>query len=69
MMHFHILLYKGTIKAGFPVAFSLLVSIALAIVLVVLALPKVSLYGNKPLYSKIAFTITLLICLIGFPSG
>jgi vancomycin permeability regulator SanA len=69
MLHFHILLYKGTIKAGFPVAFSLIVSTALAIVLIALVLPKVGLYGNKPLSSKIAFTITLLICLIGFPLG
>jgi uncharacterized SAM-binding protein YcdF (DUF218 family) len=69
MMHFHILLYKGTIKAGFPLAFSLFVSIALGIVLIALALPKVGLYGNKPLSSKIAFTITLLICLVGFPLG
>jgi uncharacterized SAM-binding protein YcdF (DUF218 family) len=69
ILHFHILLYNGTIKAGFPVAFSLLVSIALAIVLIALALRKVSLYGDKPLSSKIAFIITLLICLIGFPLG
>ncbi|MHC4735303.1 MAG: YdcF family protein [Planctomycetota bacterium] len=69
MLHFHILLYKGTIKAGFPVAFSLIVSTALAIVLIALALRPKSFYYNKALSSKIVFTITLLICLVGFPLG
>ncbi len=69
ILNFHILLYRGTIKAGFPVAFSLIVSIALVIVLIALALPKVSLYDSKPLSSKITFVSTLLICLVGFPLG
>lgn len=69
ILNFHILLYRGTIKAGFPVAFSLIVSIALLIILIALALPKVSLYDNKHLSSKIAFVSTLFVCLVGFPLG
>jgi len=69
ILNFHILLYKRTIKAGFPVAFSLLVSIALAIVLIALARRPKSLYGSKALSSRIVFTATLLICLVGFPLG
>ena len=67
ILNFHILLYKRTIKAGFPVAFSLLVSIALAIILIALARRPKSLYGSKALSSRIVFTTTLLICLVGFP--
>lgn len=69
ILHFHILLYKGTIKAGFPLAFSFLVSIALAIVLVAIALRPKNFYLNKPLSSKPILAATLLICLIGFPLG
>jgi len=69
ILHFHILLNRGTIIARFPVAFSLLVSIALAIILISLTLRPKSFYLNNPFSSKLILTATLLICLIGFPLG
>lgn len=66
---FYILLNKGTITAGFPVAFSLIVSTAITIVLVALVAEKGKLQGKKVLLTKIVFIATVAMCLVGFPLG
>lgn len=69
VVHFHILLGRGTINAGFPVAFSLFVSTALAVVIIALAVRKLKFGTNKGLPAKIVLIVTLITCLVGFSLG
>ena len=67
---FYVLLGQGTIAAGFPVAFSLFVSAALAIVLAAAAVGKPKLRSSmKGAASKAVFVATIVVCLIGFTLG
>jgi len=69
VVNFYVLLGRGTITAGFPVAFSLIVSTAITIVLVALVAEKGKLQGKKVLLTKIVFVATVAACLVGFPLG
>lgn len=69
VVNFYVLLGRRTITAGFPVAFSLIVSTAITIVLVALVVEKRKLQGKKVLLTKIVFIATVATCLVGFPLG
>jgi vancomycin permeability regulator SanA len=67
---FYVLLGRGTIAAGFPVAFSLFVSAALVIVPFGILGGKPKLRGSmRGAMSKAVFVSTLAVCLIGFTLG
>ncbi|MHC4620464.1 MAG: YdcF family protein [Planctomycetota bacterium] len=67
VVRFYVLVGRGVITAGFPVAFSLLVSMALVIVLMGLALWMPKSRVNTGTTSKIIFAVTSAVCLVGFP--
>jgi uncharacterized SAM-binding protein YcdF (DUF218 family) len=63
---FYVLLGRGAISAGFPVAFSLLVSLALLVVLVSLAMRGTASFARKGRFGRVVFAVTLGVCLVGF---
>jgi uncharacterized SAM-binding protein YcdF (DUF218 family) len=67
MVTFYVLLARGTIGAGFPVAFSLLVSLALLVVLFGLGVTRTRSFCKKGQSGKIVFAMTFAACLVGFP--
>jgi uncharacterized SAM-binding protein YcdF (DUF218 family) len=70
VVNFYVLLGRGTIRAGFPVAFSLFVSAALAIVFAAAAAGKPKLGARmRGAAPKTAFVATIVVCLIGFTLG
>ncbi len=64
---FYILLARRTITASCPVAFSLLVGIALLLVLIGVATTRTKSRIPPLLSAKLVFALTLLILLLGFP--
>jgi vancomycin permeability regulator SanA len=64
---FYILLVRPTISAGCPVAFSLLVAIALLLVLISVAATRTKSPISGSLSAKLTFAVTLLVLLVGFP--
>jgi vancomycin permeability regulator SanA len=67
---FYVLLGRGTIAAGLPVAFSLFVSAALVIVFSGISGEKPKLRGSlRGAASKSVFVATIAACLVGFTLG
>ena len=64
---FYILLARRTITAGCPVAFSLLVGIALLVVLIGVRTTLARLRIPPSLSAKLVLAVTLLASLVGFP--
>ena len=64
---FYILLAGKSVRAGFPVAFSIFVSAALALVILGLTGSQQQLKKQSKLLSRIVIAITVLACCVGFP--
>lgn len=66
---FYVLVGRGAIRAGCPVAFSLVVGIALLIVLAGIVTVKASACTDRRLSAKFVLMTTVAVCLVGFPLG
>lgn len=64
---FYVLVIRRTIRSGFPVAFSIFVSGAIATVLISLGEQKKGRHKKTPQRSMVVSVVTVLICLPGFP--
>lgn len=64
---FYVLIIRRTIRSSFPVAFSIFVSGAIAIILLSLGEQKKKRRGKPSPRSMIVSVVTVLMCLIGFP--
>ena len=67
--HFYLLLARGRITAGCPVAFSLLVGMGLVVVLLGVLAARAKPDIKTRLSAKVVFAITIIVCLVGFPLG
>ncbi|MHC4061357.1 MAG: YdcF family protein [Planctomycetota bacterium] len=67
VVHFHVLAGRGAISAGFPVAFSLFVSLALVAALVSVSMARTEGSARKRQSGKIVFGVTFAVCVVGFP--
>ena len=64
---FYTLVIRRAIRSGFPVAFSVFVGAAIAIVLISLGEQKKGRRRKSDLRSRAASVVTVFICLVGFP--
>ena len=65
---FYWLVWRGAIKSGFLLAFSLIVCAALAIVLLAVVFSRAGT-GRRKILSSVVIVVTVLVCAIGFAVG
>lgn len=64
---FYVLVIRRTIRSGFPVAFSIFVSAAVAVILIAIGQRQNKRRSKAPLKMMVTSVVTVVTCLVGFP--